>query len=307
MSTAKIKTGGNVLAPGALDDHGKVPFNVEFRGVGNRYGNHELHLNMTVHLQQITLPPDIIENQGNSYLVQSWTSAEWMAFKQVVAKHGNIWNRRFVLVPLKPYKDLMFTDPASPFVQYMPNIECHFNLTVQDSPANAHHTIKVARLSDGYLLPDSGTFRSNSMFYDSADGNVAQLQIPDNQGNTLKIDHYTIPHEIGHFLGQPHIGELKNLAACSAAKSRDPKEGKEAPVCYGSGEMPSIAENIMGYGLRFTFENAYPWVWTVIDLTTGTANTDWDVQIINYLPPRLVQTDWDSKIANYLQPKLIQN
>ncbi|MEW6127935.1 MAG: hypothetical protein AB1757_12925 [Acidobacteriota bacterium] len=253
--------------------------------------NHVLKIYLGLCLQRITAPPGTFNDfNGNVFNIRNWTEGEWHEFRSQIFSQSDLWNNRFWLIPPNNFNSLdIQTLPGR--VRYRPNIKCELFVQVWLSPANAHKTIRVARLADTYA-GDSSLFRSDAVTYDSLDGVAHVFHIPDNAGTVMNINHYTIPHEIGHALGQPHIGVLRRTAACTTAIA-GPTAGDSSTVggsnshrCYGWGEAPSIAENIMGYGLRFADVNAQPWRDRIAS-HTRTRATDWRISMTNVPPRRL--------------------
>ena len=201
------------------------------------------------------------------------------------------WNNKFWLIPPNNYSELDWPLNARQGRNYRPNVKCQLFVQKWLSPGLANKTIRVAKLAESHV-GDNGTFRSDAVTYDSLDGVAHTFQIPDNGGTILNIVHYTIPHEIGHALGQPHIGQLRRTTACMAAIA-GPTPGDSTTVggsnshrCYGWGEPPSIAENIMGYGLRYEDVNAQPWR-DRIAAHTHTDAAHWRVSMVDVPPRRL--------------------
>jgi hypothetical protein len=258
--------------------------NYELDLCGNGVDNHVLKISLVLAMQAVPTPPNKLKDASNNeFDILPWPTEKWQAFRLSVQSQGTLWHKRFVLVPPTTCSKLRYSEYLGR-LKYMPNVECHFSLSVQESTAGANKTIKVANL-DVSKLPattaqDSGAFRSHAALYDSLDSVVHVFQIPDDVGNTHPITHYTIPHEVGHAIGQPHIGVLKKTVACSN------KPDKNSIECYGWGEKPTISENIMGYGTKFDVVNAQPWL-DVMTKITSTAATDWTVEVGSYKGPRL--------------------
>ncbi len=253
--------------------------------------NHVLKIYLGLCLQRISAPPATFNDfNGNSFNIRNWTEGEWHEFRSQIFGQSDLWNDRFWLIPPDDLNTLdIQTQPNR--VRFRPNIKCELFVQVWLSPANANKTIKVARLADGYS-GDSSLFRSDAVTYDSLDGVAHVFHIPDNTGAQMNINHYTIPHEIGHALGQPHIGVLRRTAACTTAIA-GPTAGDDTTVggsnshrCYGFGEPPSIAENIMGYGLRFDDVNAQPWRDRIAQHTKTKAE-NWKVSLTPVAPKRI--------------------
>jgi hypothetical protein len=258
------ETGETYLESGSL-------FDIEFHGLGNGADNHVLCLDLVLCCQQILVPPNQIKDaSGNLFNIQNWAPAEWLAFRQTVLNQSATWDRRFVLTPPSSCAGLMYKTGTALGLgkvlgtefDYLPNAECRFRLFVHDSPAGAHRTIRVARLSDSYNLSamDSSSFRSHATLYDSLDGQVHVFQIPDDLGSIHLIRHYTIPHEIGHALGQGHIGQLKSTTACQAAMdttrvgppASTEVGGSNSLVCYGWGSRRRSRKTSWGSGCATT-------------------------------------------------------
>ena len=253
--------------------------------------NHVLKIYLGLCLQRVSTPPGTFNDfNGNVFNIRDWTEGEWHQFRSQIFSQSDLWNDRFWLIPPANFNSLdIQTQPGR--VRYRPNIKCELFVQVWLSPANANKTIRVARLADG-LTGDSSLFRSDAVTYDSLDGVAHVFHIPDNTGAVMNIHHYTIPHEIGHALGQPHIGVLRRTAACTTAiAGATPGDdttvgGSNSHRCYGYGEAPNIAENIMGYGLRFDDVNAKPWRDRIAQHTRTDAD-NWRVSLVPVAPQRL--------------------
>jgi hypothetical protein len=255
--------------------------------------NHTLKIRLGLCFQQITTPPSTFNDfaGANTFNIRNWTESEWWQFMNSVFDQSDHWNNKFWLIPPNNYSELDWPLNARQGRNYRPNVKCQLFVQKWLSPGLANKTIRVAKLAESHV-GDNGTFRSDAVTYDSLDGVAHTFQIPDNGGTILNIVHYTIPHEIGHALGQPHIGQLRRTTACMAAIA-GPTPGDSTTVggsnshrCYGWGEPPSIAENIMGYGLRYEDVNAQPWRDRIAE-HTHTDAAHWRVSMVDVPPRRL--------------------
>lgn len=260
-------------------------FHSEFTISKNASENHNLRLRLGLCVEKIPGTPDTFNDfNGNSFKIREWTLLEWYAFRDTIFAQCEMWNKQFWLIPPKNYSEL---DVKVGDMKFRPNVKCELFVQIWNNPGQAQKNIKVAKLADT-VTGDSTRFRSDAVTYDSLDGVAHTFQIPDPKGNLTPIVHYTIPHEIGHALGQPHIGVLRKTAACTAAIAGNPADehsagGSNSNRCYGFGEEPSLAENIMGFGLRFEEVNAQPWVDRIAE-HTATTGKDWQVKLAE-MPP----------------------
>ena len=94
------------------------------------------------------------------------------------------------------------------------------------------------------------------------------------QGMTpIAVEHLTVPHEIGHAIGLPHVGVFHDLTKsehqCMVA-GIDPSttQGWESPGAdrkggkdpYGNYSSEDVMRNIMGYGQGKALWNFLPWI-----------------------------------------------
>lgn len=263
-------------------------FHSEFTVSKTAGENHVLRLRLGIHFEKMTGITSFSNSLNPTpFKIREWTDLEWYAFRNTVFTQSDMWNNQFWLIPPKDFTEL---DINAGYVKFRPNVKCELFVQVWNTPALAQKRIKLAKLDDT-VTGDSTAFRSDALTYDSLDGVPHVFPIPDAAGNMTNITHYTIPHEIGHALGQPHIGVLKKVAACTLAIAGNPADnmsagGANSHRCYGFGGPPSIAENIMGYGTKFDEVNAEPWVTRVAE-HTATDSKKWTVKMAE-MPPFMV-------------------
>ena len=263
----------------------KSTFHSELTVSKNASTNHNLRLRLGLCVQKISGVPNTFNDfNGNSFNIREWEFLEWYNFRDTIFAQCEHWNDKFWLIPPNSYSEL---DVKVGDINFRPNIKCELFVQVWNNPGDAQKNIKIAKLADS-SVGDSTFFRSDAVTYDSLDGVAHTFQIPDPKGVLATIIHYTIPHEIGHALGQPHIGVLRRTAPCTSAIAGNPGDpmsagGANSNRCYGYGEPPSIAENIMGYGLKFEEVNAQPWRDRIAEHTSTKAE-NWKVAM-SEMPP----------------------
>lgn len=135
------------------------------------------------------------------------------------------------------------------------------------------------------------TFRSDSGTYDTFD--------PRTRTNpaTGKVAQKTVAHEIGHAIGQDHIGQMLHDPSCELAMILDRsfpvgnparafipamyQGGIGASACYGLFGDPRFAANIMGFGNEFDKINAQPWL---ICMSLHAPGSLWEISMAHVAP-----------------------
>jgi hypothetical protein len=236
--------------------------------------NHTLEIHLKMFLDKFNPPPFhpkawiVTDWDGKPFIVGPWSHSEWVRFVQGFQRQANMWNDKFWLTPPAGFDRL---DIKSGARTIRPNVYCHLDVKLVGSAAQAHQTIRVVNLDAKFAAAayggteaqvDRATFRSDAGTYDTFDA------------RTPSAAHSTIAHEIGHALGQAHIGVTIHDRACDVAilldrtvpdanKNRIPaafQRGSASNACYGQFAAPKYSGNIMGFGNGFDEVNAQPWV-----------------------------------------------
>ncbi len=257
--------------------------------------NHTLTLVLKINLNPVTtygLPVFVATDaDGSLFWIRPWPPAEWQSFKSKFNKQAMRWSNRFWLVPPAGFNKL---DVSVGGRTYRPNIYCHLYIHFNNGATGAHRTIDVVNL---HHKLNSGSFRSHEGLYDSSDTAPRTNESTDNTGsNNRHVNYLTVVHEIGHALGQPHIGVLHKDPLCSAAvfldgtpdlvKNISPaifQGGSNSQVCYGEYAAPDRSDNVMGSGTHFSAFNALPWQ-DRIAFHTHTKGSDWQVSLSRVTP-----------------------
>jgi hypothetical protein len=283
-------------------------FDIALTFCGNVLENHILEITMKFFLRKITVAEFTSSTAGIKGLEDlQWSESEWSEFKRKFIAAGTLWHKRFCLVPPDSADEFSIKD-GSYFLRrtYMPNIECHFKPVLVEKEGDQHWTVKVTKVKkgDSSFPSETGPFGSD-LSSDDGESNARSHYNPKTlEGFTLT--QIAAAHEIGHMLGQPHVGQLKNTAACVRALKLEadnkPPEGEDAryfigganaSVCYGwTGNTSdvNVAQNIMGLGLRVEEINAVSW-------RNSVAQVMWD--------RKELPSDWKTISGAYRNPRLI--
>jgi hypothetical protein len=267
-------------------------FNSELLLTGNAAQHHELRFYLGICL--VKVPKAIGDSLGKANIrTKDWEDSEWYKFRDVVTQGAEVWNNRFWLIPPDSYKELSWPLPPHEWT-HRPNIKCSLEVNFFASPGEAHKTINMVRLDDSYYTRNPLRSQAGTKIgmWDSMDGMPIVFDVPDASGVTRHYSQVPVAHEIGHLIGQHHIGVMKKTTLCLRAMdpSRPPTlvaggvvySPEDSAECYG-GDTPSLANNIMGMGMAFDVVNAQPWK----DRTavhTDTNSEDWKVSMKNVLP-----------------------
>ena len=274
--------------------------------------NPELTLNLGVFFRQVAGGTHVPYDPGNTSATApgvtslAWTEPAWRRYKNIIINNSNrFWNGRFwILPPATSWSLCQFSNVApiernraenSRFPTYAQagtsgepmqnlfsyNVFCKTNVYQAPSPAHAHITFDVPYLPSGFR--DDGNFINFADAAGSGQGRLASGAVQARSlsgaavipGHRAAHHHYQRQyiHEIGHALGQRHVGFDVNDTLCAEAPSR--VAGATHDHCYvGNSETDEM--NIMGSGESIANFNANPWKAVMANLTGTTAGA-WGV------------------------------
>ena len=227
---------------------------------------------------------------GITRQARPWPSSEWQGFKRrITTESMRLWNGKFWLIP--PSNTTMFTWTGGSRVsalmrQYDPirsmsqtilgnsdvddvvpqsgsaiqtNIYCKFRIEETDTASNAHLTLRgdyLGRRTDGFYTNSVGD--GQGIFQS---GVLNEYTFPgQHRHSTVRQRQYL--HEIGHAIGQRHVGFVVSDSTCSEV---NPASGTHNQ-CY-VGRTWEDENNVMGSGTRLREENAISWVHALSHIT----------------------------------------
>lgn len=301
----------NVFAKvlGVPVSNGDPAFDSELKLTQSGSHNHMLDLKLRIFLDKF-MPPLHLKSwiyqdfNGTFFVVGPWNHGEWQRFVHGFKQQCAMWNNKFWLIPPAGFSKLDVNIGGKPV---RPNVYCHLTVEVTPTADRAHRVIKVVNLDAksaarmaGQRESDvnSGNFRSDSGTYDTFDVRPRWHTYTDNSGHVRRVRHYTIAHEIGHALGEDHIGVIRHEPLCDMAVVVDRSltgilasgvpammtGGPNSQVCYGDFAAAAVGANVMGGGGNFEPANAKPWI-DQMTRHTMTA-TAWGVSMAHVAPKR---------------------
>ncbi|HUF69722.1 MAG TPA: hypothetical protein VMM79_13850 [Longimicrobiales bacterium] len=210
------------------------------------YNNAELTLTLSMGFRQINPPAGAAEGTYNDYgradkparKTVKWSDAAWRSWKMsFMTSAQRFWHGKFWL--LNDSGSFSYKKGAT---TYYPNVWCRFKLVANDAGLpGIHHTIDVVRLHR-----TERWFGSHSTLYDSRDTASAHKRTTSKGRKVMQRAHV---HEVGHLLGLDHV---------DVGKPHCPASGNtNSSACYGVADTDMQA--VMGAGMQFRIENAYPW------------------------------------------------
>lgn len=224
---------------------------------------------------------------------RQWGALEFLNFKNKCRDEAeSFWNDNTVtLITPKNYRGLNW--PAQGTSTHRLNVNCRLKIVWANGPGDAHHVIRCARLTSDSA--NSTAFRSDWEHYDSGDTKAAMFNnLRSNCGAAIAVEHFTVPHEIGHAIGLPHVGTFHDLTK-SEYQCKVPginpgtanwSSGGKDP--YGNFSTEDEIRNIMGYGQRKSLWNFMPWIHRISPHTRFECSlVDWRFSLQN-VPPSVL-------------------
>ncbi|HVJ66922.1 MAG TPA: hypothetical protein VM510_03000 [Caulifigura sp.] len=252
---------------------------------------------MTIYLRlvmiQVSSKETVLDANNASVAHQDWKLDEFVAFHDVVKQQAeDFWNdNTFTLIPPSSYRGLNWPPGNRP--THRLNINCRFQVVWAGGPSDAHRVIRATRLTKEDA--DSKAARSHWELYDSGDTRPAIFNNHTNCGRPVVIEHLTVPHEIGHAIGLPHVGTFHDLTrseyqckegGIDPASTTDWNKGGKDP--YGNFSTEEEMRNIMGYGQGKAMWNFLPWILRIPAHTfSETMLADWKFSMANVAPKPL--------------------
>lgn len=248
-------------------------------------------------------PPFVLDGEGLSFMTRPWSNADWAKFVTSAKAQANMWNNQFWLKP-PPDVDAYDHHGLDGSIT-RPYIKCELDVDFSPPYPLAHAVIKAVNLDTNVLsseararMPNDSPFRSNALIFSSFDDTPSLYSVPNQAGKVDKLRQFTIAHELGHVLGLGHIGVIKKTLLCQTAINLNAigqdvglfKGGSDSMLCYGWNQPSNIRDNIMGYGMSFSAENAMPWVSSILRMRSKPTEY-WEVLLKEpgspwFFPPR---------------------
>jgi hypothetical protein len=239
-------------------------------------------LQLELHLLLEKVPGGVVfDADGKFFATEDWNTHDWIAYRTKLAKEASThWSGRFWLVPPKSAIPLAYVNNLGE--SWIVPVECR--LAVRMTTTRGHRKVRVAHLGRpgsrtaqaNQLLRTShkSGFRAHDRLYDQDLGSTTH------HGAGTKTTQRTHLHEVGHAIGQPHIGQMTasatNAVACLVAAMKDPSQGTNSAICYGV--TAAERSNTMGTGEGLTTVNARPWQERIGKHVLG-AFGDWQVKM----------------------------
>ena len=228
-------------------------------------------LTLELHLLLEQIDPGItFDSDGKMFLTEKWNSHDWTRFCTTIQSESSAhWSGKFWLVPPDSALSFMYVNQLGE--TWRVNVEC--NLKIFLTTTKGHTRVRVAHLGQpGSIVDrfnqarDDSFFRSASHLYSNHDISPLEPSQPPRRGSRSSGSpgrtQRTHVHEVGHAIGQPHIGVMTSnvesrLKCLYHALFKNPLEGKNTKICYGA--TTDERKNTMGAGEVMTVENADPW------------------------------------------------
>ena len=186
------------------------------------------------------------------------------------------------LVPPTTYPDLDFPSATSTGRRVQCNLRCRLVIVLLTDANDAHVVINALKYTPVRGL--AGPRADEATLYQGR--TLASGSLPDKYGQDAAGHTYlrnTVIHEVGHNLGEPHIGvtvgkaiaTTPGSAVCTVATQND-------AICY-EGNTTAETACRMGEGMKFCASDANPWL-NRVEKHTGIPQAQWTAKLTRAAP-----------------------
>jgi hypothetical protein len=183
-----------------------------------------------------------MDGNHNWFKVLDWEpQMDFPSYGPRVAQAANeTWDNKLLLTLPERYNGLDWEGKGG---VWRPQVRCRFVCLIGD-PTYHHAHVQVAHVEHAENWRNCSRRWSHWAATEKPRETQALGWIPQVPG----------VHELGHLMGQPHIGELTSVQGCHLWTSTG------AAACYAAEDPnPLLASNIMGCGMQVSAFNALPW------------------------------------------------
>ena len=143
-------------------------------------------------------PPFYLDGNNRSFMVRAWTGPEKARFINDAMAQVKMWNNKFWLKVPATFDALNYVSIVDGRTYQPQYIKCELDVDFTARKEAAHQSLTVVNLERTVLSgsPNSGTFRSASLTWDSLDATPRITNLRDQTGAPYPMQHHTIAHEI---------------------------------------------------------------------------------------------------------------
>lgn len=233
-------------------------------------------------------------NSQHAFTANHWNPEEWANYKRIIINQSQrFWNGKFWLIPPahsfhlvhynnpNPTQQNLNSTSSYPAYSQRPeyiagmatsyNVYCKVRITETAHRSNAHLVIESSHLNDSNFDQFINSVTdSRGIFFN---GIIRDRNVGTAHGGTREFYQPQFIHEIGHAIGQRHVGFYSDTGMCEEVTGHASGAGHRA--CY-EGDNLVEAGNIMGLGRDLSDFNAIPWL-EIMARHTRTSRADWGI------------------------------